>query len=146
MRKRVLAAVALLLLGTAVSMLLGACGAMNSFGKNQVTYTRAGGFIDKRGQAKIVLFTYNGHAKYEDIKSYTETLGCGMLYAYFYPADTSSDLIPTYELQNAKSFTQAQDVLFKGAGYAKWHFASQCIGFIPTVTDCRETPLSTNCR
>lgn len=143
-RQKMIAAV---LLGFAVSLICGACGEMTGGkGENPPTFNRAGEFTDRRGQAKIRLFTYSGRVEYEDIKSYTETLGCGMLYAYFYPAGTPVTVIPAAELQEAKSFTQAQEILFQGAGYTKWDYASQCIGFIPTVTDCRETPLSTNCR
>lgn len=112
----------------------------------EITFTKAGEFTDRRGQAKIKLYTYAGEAEFEDIKSYAGTLGCGMLYAYFYPADTLREEIPVYELGSAKSFSHAQDILFKGEGYAKWHYAVMCLGMLPTLTDCQETPLSTNCR
>lgn len=139
--------VAAVVLGFTVILFCGACAELTG-GKseNPPTFNRAGEFTDRRGQAKIRLFTYTGLAEYADIKSYTEKLGCGMVYAYFYPAGTPVNEIPAAELQAAKSFTRAQEILFQGAGYTKWDYASQCIGFIPTVTDCRETPISTNCR
>jgi len=138
---------AALLLGFTFSMLCSACGDMKGrTGADSLKVIPAGAFTDKRGQAKIRLFTYVGEPEYEDIKAYAETLGCGMMYAYFYSAGTPAGEIPAVELQEAKSFTQAQEILFQGAGYAKWDYGAQCIGFIPTVTDCRETALSQNCR
>jgi len=135
------------LLGVLVTTLVFGCVEMKGdrSGEN-ITFTKAGEFKDRRGQATIKLYTYAGAAELDDIKSYAGTLGCGMLYAYFYPADTLRDEMPVDELQTARSFTHAQEILFQGEGYAKWHYAAQCLGLIPTVTDCQATPLSTNCR
>ena len=42
-------------------------------------------YSDTRGQANIKLYMYSGEVKEENIKAYTNKLGCNMLYAYFYP-------------------------------------------------------------
>jgi len=61
----------------------------------------------------------------ENVKSYADRLGCGMIFAYFYPESTDRNEIPIEELQSARSFVEAREILFKGEGYDKWHFAAQ---------------------
>lgn len=117
----------------------------NTFSEG-VTFRKVGGFTDRRGQAKIRLIVYSGEAKEGNIRLYAEKLGCGMLYAYYYPDITDMNDIPVQQLESARNFVEARDLLFKGEGVGKWNFASQCLGMIPTVTDCVEMPISTNCR
>ncbi len=125
---------------------LAGCPKPGSVRDELIDIKKLGEFSDKRGQARVKLLTYSGPAKLENIKKYVGTMGCGMLYAYFYSADTDPALIPVEELQSAGTFSQARDVLFQGEGYAKWDFGAACLGIIPTVTDCRKTPYSSNCR
>ncbi len=115
-------------------------------GAENVDFTNIGGFTDPNGQARIRLIVYSGEAELENIKSYADRLGCGMLFAYFYPESTDRNEIPIEELESSRSFVEAREILFKGEGYGKWHFAAQCLGLIPTVTDCQERSISTNCR
>ena len=115
-------------------------------GAEGVTFSKLGGFTDRNGQAKIRLIAYSGEAETANIKNYAERLGCGMLFAYFYPESTDRSEIPVEELNTARSFVEAKEILFKGEGYGKWHFAAQCLGMITTVTDCQERSISTNCR
>lgn len=117
----------------------------NTFAEG-VTFRKVGGFTDRYGQAKIRLIVYSGEAKEGNIRLYAEKLGCGMLYAYYYPDTTDMNDIPVQQLEYARNFVEARDLLFKGEGAGRWSFASQCLGMIPTVTDCVELPISTNCR
>ena len=104
-------------------------------------------YTDRLGQANLRLYIYSGEeVEIEDIKAYTEKLGCNMLYAYFYPDTLSLSEIPVEEIRTAKTFSEAQDILFNGEGYAGWRFASRCFAAIPIVTDCLESRVSQNCR
>jgi len=131
----------------ALAAMLSGC-VQDKYGKgtDSVTFSKIGGFTDRNGQAKIRLIVYSGEAEREDIKRYAERLGCGMLFAYFYPDSTDRNEIPVEEIQSARSFVEAREILFKGEGVGKWRFAAQCLTLIPTVTDCQEAPISTNCR
>jgi hypothetical protein len=115
-------------------------------GDEGVTFTKIGGFTEPNGQAKIRLITYTGQAEMENVKTYAEQLGCGMMFAYFYPETSDRSLIPVEEIQAARSIVEAREILFKGEGVGKWRFATQCLSLIPTVTDCLKSPISTNCR
>lgn len=111
-----------------------------------VTFSKIGGFTDRNGQAKIRIVVYSGEAEVGNIKVYSEKLGCGMLFAYYYPDATDRNDIPVQQLESAQTFVEAREIMFKGEDVGKWSFASQCLGMIPTVTDCVESPISTNCR
>lgn len=115
-------------------------------GYEGINFDHVAEFSDSRGQVKIKLVVYSGEPEKENIKAYAGTLGCGMLYAYFYPDSIMREEIPIAEITSATSFVQAQEILFKEEGYSRWHYAAQCLAMIPTVTDCQETPLSPNCR
>lgn len=111
-----------------------------------VNFCKIGEFADRRGQVKIVLVTYTGEAGAGNIQQYAEKLGCRMMFAYYYPDSTDRNEIPVQQLESAGNFLEARELLFQGEGVGKWRFASQCLGMIPTVTDCLEYSLSTNCR
>ncbi|GAB4337204.1 MAG: hypothetical protein Kow0089_08270 [Desulfobulbaceae bacterium] len=141
MKKRngALLAVALL---TAVLMPGGCAGKK----EDHLNVTRMAEYSDRLGQANVKLFRYAGEADVEDIKTFTEKLGCRMLYAYFYPDTVPIHEIPVEEVRTAGSYTEVQDILFNGEGYARWRFAAQCFAVIPFVSDCYESPVSQNCR
>lgn len=103
-------------------------------------------FSDPRGQANIKLFMYSGEVDVENIKAYTDTLGCNMQYAYFYPDTVPLANIPVSEISMASNYAEANEVLFKGEGYAKWHYAARCFAAIPIVSDCLASPLTMNCK
>jgi len=111
-----------------------------------VTFSKIGEFTGHGGQSKILLVIYSGEAQEGNIKEYAEKLGCQMVFAYYYPDSTDRNDIPAQQMQEAENFAAARDVLFQGEGVGKWHFASQCLGMIPHVTDCQEFPISTYCR
>ncbi len=128
------------------AMLTGCVQSKYDKGSEGVTFSRIGGFTEPGGQGKIRLFTYTGEPEIEDVKKYAEQLGCGMMFAYFYPETSDRNLIPVEEVQSARSIVEAREILFKGEGVGKWHFATQCFSLIPTITDCRKSSISTNCR
>ena len=115
-------------------------------GTEGVAFRKIAGFTDPRGQGKIRLFVYSGEPEIEDIKRYTEKLGCGMLFAYYYPESTDRNEIPIEGIESAQSLVEARDILYKGEGVSKWRFGTQCFSLIPTITDCQESPISMNCR
>lgn len=103
-------------------------------------------FSGSRTQGNIKLFRYSGEATAEDIKDFSKTLGCKMLYAYFYPDTVPVNEIPVEEIRGATSFGEAYDVLYRQSGFANWRFVSRCFSAIPFVSDCYESPASQNCR
>lgn len=103
-------------------------------------------FSNRLGQANVKLYVYSGDVEAKNIKAYTETLGCNMLYAYFYPDTVPVTKIPIEEVQSAKSYAEINDILFSSEGYDRWRFASRCFSVIPIVTDCNENPVSQDCR
>jgi hypothetical protein len=103
-------------------------------------------FSDRLGQASVKLYIYSGDVEEKNIRAYTEKLGCRMLHAYFYPDTVPLNEIPIEEIRSATSFSEVQEILFHGEGYAGWRFASRCFSVIPIVTDCRESRVSQNCR
>lgn len=115
-------------------------------GAEGVTFSKIAGFTDSNGQARIRLIAYSGEAETANIKNYAERLGCGMLFAYFYPESTERSEIPVEEIEAAQTIVEAREILFKGEGFGKWRFAVQCLTLIPTITDCQESPISSNCR
>jgi hypothetical protein len=123
------------------------CGSMDGRGAGEaVVFRNAGEFTDSRGMAKIVLVMYTGNAREADVRQYVGRLGCNLVFAFFYPEGTPPEQVPVRELEEARNFVEARDLLFQGPDTGGWSFASQCLGMIPTITDCRETPGSTNCR
>lgn len=103
-------------------------------------------YADRRGQANVKLYMYSGSPKITDIRAYAEKQGCNMHYAYFYPDTVPLSEIPVEEINAAKSFADAREILFDGEGYARWRFSSQCLAVIPIVTDCNERFAGQNCR
>ena len=103
-------------------------------------------YSDRRGQANVQLYMYSGTPKVDDIKTYTEKLGCNMLHAYFYPDTIPLSEIPVEEINAAKSFTEAQEILFNGEGFARWRFSARCFAVIPIVADCNDRFAGQNCR
>jgi hypothetical protein len=123
------------------------CAAMNMDKIAEgVEFRKVGEFTDRNGQAKILLVVYSGKAGEGNIRQYAEKLGCQMIFAYYYPDSTDRNEIPAQQLESARNFAEAREVLFQGEGVGKWRFASQCLGMIPKVTDCLEYSISTNCR
>lgn len=103
-------------------------------------------FSDSRGQANVKLYMYSGEVKEENIKAYAEKLGCNMLFAYFYPDTIPLHEIPVEEINSAKSFAEANEILFNGEGFASWRFAARCFSIIPIIEDCKASRVSQNCR
>ena len=103
-------------------------------------------FSGSRTQGNIKLFMFSGDASVEDIKDFSRTLGCNMLYAYFYPDTVPISEIPTEEIRNARSFGEAYEVLYEKPGFASWQFVSRCFSAIPFVSDCYDSPARQNCR
>jgi hypothetical protein len=127
--------------------LAGCAGKDEGSGYDMIVFDKVAEFSDSRGQAKIKLYTYDGQKVEEkNIRAYAETLGCGMSYAYFYPVSLQTGAIPIAEINAARSFKQAEEILYQGEGYGRWHFSSQCLGLIPIVSDCRQSSLSMQCR
>jgi len=123
------------------------CAGMNSDkAADGVKFSKIGEFRDSSGQARILLIVYSGEATKGNIKQYAENLGCGMVFAYYYPETTDINTIPVGQLESAGNFVEAREALFTGENSAKWRFASQCLGMVPTLTDCMEFTISTNCR
>lgn len=116
--------------------------------KNQaaIQFEKVADFTDRRGQANVRLYTYSGEVDLDDIKTYSEKMGCNMLYAYFYPATVPLNEIPMYEINAAGSYNEVQEILYEREGYARWHYAVQCFAVIPFITDCIDSPVSQNCR
>ena len=111
-----------------------------------VTIEKLAEFSDRLGQASVKLFRYSGDADEDYIKEYSEKLGCKMIYAYFYPATVPLAEIPVDEINMAKTYTEAYDILYSGGGFAKWRFVTQCFSMIPVISDCYESPVARNCR
>lgn len=128
------------------AVLSGCAGMDNKKVAEGVTFRKIGGFTERNGQGRIRLVTYSGEAEKGNIEIYANKLGCGMLFAFYYPESTDMNDVPVAQLESARNFVEAREVMFKGEGVGKWSFASQCLGLIPTVTDCVESPISTNCR
>lgn len=103
-------------------------------------------FRDRLGQANVKLYRYTGQAELENIRTYSEKLGCKMLHAYFYPDTIPLNEIPAEEIGSAKSYSEIQEILYEREGYARWHYAVQCFALIPFITDCIDSPVSQNCR
>lgn len=135
--------VTLLLVALMVS--LSGCAGMNQKAED-INFSKLGGFADRNGQVKILLISYTGEPEKEDIRGYTVNLGCGIVLAYYYSDKVDRNTIPIRQLEAATNFGAAQDLLFKDEGTPRWQFASQCIGMNPTLTDCRKSSISTNCR
>ncbi len=121
-------------------------GCADKGSEKPITYQKVASFDDPRGQGKIRIYMYSGEPELEDIKKKTEKLGCQMLFAYYYPESTDMNDIPVDRINNAQSLVEARDTLFKGEDVGRWHFGSQCFSLIPSVTNCFESPVSTNCR
>lgn len=111
-----------------------------------IHYENLAEFSDRLGQANVKLFRYSGEAEIENIKEYTEKLGCKMLYAYFYPDTIPLSEIPVEEINTAKTYTEAYEILYNNSGYTKWRYVAQCFSMIPITSDCYESPVSQNCR
>ncbi len=139
--KRSAAALSLLLFLAA-----GLAGCADKKNLEDINVTKLAQFTDRLGQANVKLYTYSGEVKEENIKAYVEKLGCGMLYAYFYPDTVPMDQIPVEEIGAARSFAEVQEVLYNGEGFARWRYAAQCFAVIPVIMDCFESPASQNCR
>jgi len=126
--------------------LSGCADKKNDSGTEGVSFRKIGGYTDPRGQGKIRIYLFAGEPEIEDIKMHTEKLGCGMLFAYYYPESTDINDIPLEEIETARSLLAARDALFKGEGVGRWRFGTECLGIIPSTTDCMESPISTRCR
>lgn len=142
--KRIALSSAILLLMTA--NLIGCADKKNDSGTEGVSFQKIGGYTDPRGQGRVRIFLYSGEPEIEDIKMHTDKLGCGMLFAYYYPESTDSNDIPVVQVETARSLLDAKDALFKGEGVGRWRFGTECLGIIPSITDCMESPISTRCR
>lgn len=128
-------------------VLVPGCAALDPKGvADNVSFRLVGGYGGQTEQARIRVIVYSGKPKEGNIKQYAEKMGCGMIFAYFYPDSTDMNDIPVVELADARNFIEARDVLFKGEGFGKWSYATKCMGIITTLTDCVEHPISTNCR
>lgn len=125
------------------SLVLNGCAEKNPV---QVNIEKLAEFSDRLGQANVQLFRYSGDADIDYIKEYSERLGCKMIYAYFYPDTVPVGGIPVYEINNAKTYTEAYDILYSGGGFAKWRYVTQCFSMIPVISDCYESPVARNCR
>ncbi len=125
---------------------LGAAGCADKKNLADIQANKLSEYSDRRGQANVKLYRYSGDVKLENIKAFTEKLGCRMLYAYFYSESVPMSEIPVEEVRTARSFTDVQEILFQGEGYGKWRFSSRCFALIPIVTDCLESPVSQDCR
>ena len=103
-------------------------------------------FSDSRGQANVKLYMYSGEVKEDNIRAYSEKLGCNMLFAYFYPDTVPLNEIPVEEIRSAKSFNETHEILFNGEGFASWRFAARCFAVIPITVDCQASRVNQNCR
>ena len=122
------------------------CADKKKSAEDLVTFQKIAGYDDTRGQGRVRIFTFTGEPEIEDIKQHTEKLGCGMLFAFYYPSAANMADIPIESVESARSLLAARDALFKGEGVGRWRFGTQCLGLIPSVTDCMESPISSNCR
>lgn len=129
-----------------LGIFLSGCADKKSSGTEGVTFQKIAGYTDQRGQGRIRVYTFSGEPEIEDIKMHTEKLGCGMLFVYYYPESMDLSEMPLESLETAKSTVAANDLLHKGEGVSRWRFGAQCLSIIPSITDCMETPISTNCR
>ena len=111
-----------------------------------MTFKKIAGYDDPRGGGKIRIYTFTGEPELEDIKTHVEKLGCGMLFSYYYPTTADRSEIPVERIEAAKSLLEAREILYTGEGVSRWHFGSQCMTLIPSVTNCMESPISSNCR
>ena len=111
-----------------------------------ITVEKLAEFSDRLKQANVKLFRFSGDPDLEYMKKYSEKLGCKMVFAYFYPDTVPMSDIPVYEINTAKTYSEAYDILYSGAGFAKWRFVTQCFSMIPVISDCYESPVARNCR
>lgn len=139
MQRWVVTFLSLIFLGVGIS----GCAKKNEV---QIQFEKLAEYTDRLGQVNVKLYRYTGEAELENIKTYSEKLGCKMLYAYFYPDTIPSNEIPVEEIRSAQSFGEIQEILYEREGFARWHFAVQCFALIPLITDCIESPVSQNCR
>lgn len=126
--------------------LIGCADKKNDSGTEGVSFRKIAGYTDQRGQGRIRIFLYTGEPEVEDIKRHTDKLGCGMLFAFYYPESTDLNDIPVEGIETARSMVEAREALFRGEGVGRWRFGTECLGIIASITDCMESPISTRCR